>query len=74
MLGVQDRHAGSRQAADRPDREVDLAEQQHEDDSDRDQADGCDLEHQVGEVLGREEAIVLGLEDDPDHRQADHDP
>ena len=35
---------------------------------------GRDLQHQVGEVLGGEEAVVLELEDDPDQGQAEHDP
>ena len=74
MLDVEDRHHRGREAADGADREVDLAEQQHVDDADRDQADGGDLEHQVGQVLGGEEAVVLELEDRPDQGQADDDP
>src|SRR4029077_3553401 len=37
--------------ADGADREVDLPQQQHEDDADRDQPDRGDLQHQVGQVL-----------------------
>ena len=68
VLDVEDRHHRRGEAADRADREVDLAEQQHVDDADRDQADRGDLQHQVGQVLGREEAVVLELEDRPRSR------
>ncbi len=73
VLDVEHGHHRGGEAADGADREVDLAEQQHVDDADRDQPDGGDLQHQVGQVLGREEAVVLELEDRPDHRQADDD-
>ena len=58
------------EAADRTDREVDPAEQQHEHQPDRDQPHRRDLEHQVGEVGGGEEAYLLDLEDRPDQDQA----
>ena len=38
VLDVEHRHHRGREAADGADREVDLAEQQHVDDADRDQA------------------------------------
>src|SRR3984885_11961664 len=62
---------GGHAPADGTHREVDLPQQQHVDDAHRDQPDGGDLQHQVGQVLGREEAVVLELEDRPDQSQAD---
>ena len=71
VLDVEHRHHRGRETADGADREVDLPQQQHVHDADRDQADRRDLEHQVGEVDRGEEAVVLGLEDDPDHDHAE---
>ena len=58
---------------DRADRQVDLAEQQHEHDADRDGADRRALQREVDEVVGRQEARVEGLEDAPDQHEADDD-
>ena len=66
----QDRHHRGAQAADRSHRQIDLAEQQDEHDADRDGGHGRLLQHQVGEVAGTEEPLVLGLEEGPD--RADH--
>ena len=69
VLHVEHRHHCGGEPADRADRQVDLAEQQHEHDAHRDRAHGHDLQHEVGEVDGREEPVVEGLEDDPDDRR-----
>ncbi len=74
VFDVQHRHHRRREPADGADREVDLPEQQDVDDADRDQPDRGDLQHQVGQVLGREEAVFLDLEDDRDHDQAEDHP
>ena len=66
VLDVEHGHHRRGEAADRADREVDLAEQQDEHDADRDRPHGRDLQHQVGEVDRGEEAVVLELEDRPD--------
>ena len=55
------------------DREVDLAEQQGERDAHGDHRVRRRLDDQVDEVPRREEAVVLGLEDDRDDDQADDD-
>src|SRR6266540_3652618 len=58
------------------DREVDLADQEHEDDADADHRNACHLSDQVREVDGGEEDVRLRGEedrdpDDPDdHREA----
>ena len=59
--------------AHRADREVDLAEQQHEHDPDRDQAHRSHLQDQVRQVDRAHEARLLDVEDDPDHRQREDD-
>jgi len=74
VLGAQHSRDRRRHAAHGTDREVDLAEQQHQHDADRDQADAGDLKHQVGEVGRRQEAGFLQLEDRPDHDQAEDHP
>ncbi len=58
LLDAEHGHHRGREAADGADREVDLAEQEDEDDADRDRRDRGDLQRQVGEVDGREEAVV----------------
>ena len=60
------------EAADRPDREVDLAQQQHQDDTDGDRADGGALQREVDEVARGEEGVVQALEHDPDDDEPDH--
>src|SRR5262249_5493781 len=63
-----------REAAGGANREVDLANQENHHDADRDQADGGDLQKQVGEVGGREETFVLQVEDDPDQGDREDHP
>lgn len=63
---------GCRETADRTDRQVELADQQHEDDADRDQTRTHDVHTEVGQVPGREEVRVEALEDDP-YREEDED-
>ena len=60
-------------AGDEPDRQVDLAEQQHEDLGHRQQHEHGSLDEQVDEVAGGQELRVEGLEDDRDEHQADDD-
>ena len=68
VLDAQDRHGRSGQAAERSDGKVDLPEQEDEHDADRDGCHGGLLEHQVRQVARAQEAVVLELEEDPDHR------
>ena len=70
LLHVEHRHDGGGQAAHRPDRQVDLAQQQHQHHADRDRPHRRDLQHEVGEVAGGQEVRVGRLEVDPDGRQA----
>ena len=63
----------ARHTRDIADRQVDLAEQQHEHDPHRDRRVGRRLHDQVDEVAGGEEAVVLALEDDRDDDQAEDD-
>ena len=74
VLDAEHRHHAGGEAADRADREVDLAEQQDEHDADRDRRHGGDLQGEVGEVYGGEEAVVGDLEDRPDDRDPDQHP
>ena len=73
LFDGQDRHHRRREAADGADRQVDLAEQQHEDDADRDRRDRGDLKREVREVDRGEEPVVGDLEDRPDDRDAQED-
>ena len=57
------------EAADRADREVDLAHHQDADDAERDDADGRAIEQQVDEVVRRQEDRVEALEHGPDDRR-----
>ena len=71
-LHDQHRHHRGAEPAHRADRQVDLAQQQEEHDADRDGRHGRLLQHQVGEVAGAQEPVVLELEegpDRPDHQQ-----
>ena len=54
-------------------RTIIMQEQEHQHDTNRDGADSCDLQREVGEVAGREEPVVLQIEDDPDRHQPDDD-
>ncbi len=62
---LHERHGEDRrrEPADRADREVDLAEQQHEHDAERDRADRRALHREVHEVGARQEDRVEHLED-----------
>jgi hypothetical protein len=73
VVGVQHRHDAGTEARDDPDRQVDLAEQQHHHDADGDRARRGDLERQVHEVRRGQEAIVRDREDRPDDDQRDDD-
>ncbi|HMJ32846.1 MAG TPA: hypothetical protein VK501_02925, partial [Baekduia sp.] len=73
VLDGEHRGDGGAESADGTDRQVDLAEQQHEHHADRDQADGRDLQRQVDDVGGAEEPALLRLEDRPHDRQQDED-
>uniref|UniRef100_J1RUT9 Dehydrogenase n=1 Tax=Streptomyces auratus AGR0001 TaxID=1160718 RepID=J1RUT9_9ACTN len=57
----------------RADRQVDLAEQQHEDDADGHDAEAGGVDTDVREAVRGQEAAVLELEDDRDDDQADDD-
>src|SRR2546423_3578186 len=73
VLHIQDGGHSRGQAADNADRKIDLPQQQYEDNPDGDRAHRGDLQDEVGQVSRGEGAVVLGLEDDPDHDQAnDH--
>ena len=72
-LDREGRGDGGGEAADGADGEIDLAQQQHEHDPDRDRADGGDLEREVGEVDRGEEAVVGDREDRPDDDEHEHD-
>ena len=61
------------EAAHRADGEVDLAEQQHADDAERDDADRRAVEQQVHQVVRRQEDRVQAVEDRPDDDEADDD-
>src|SRR3954452_1739122 len=69
----QQRDDPPRHTADVADRQVDLAQQQHEDDPHADGREGGRLDDEVDEVASGEEVRVLRLEDDPDDDQADDD-
>ena len=76
LVAVGDQEDGddhARHARHVADRQVDLAEQQHEDDAHGDRGVGRRLHDQVHEVRGREEAVVLRLEDDRDDDQPEDD-
>jgi hypothetical protein len=62
----------ARMAAHRPDRQVDLGQQQHQHHADGDGPGGDQLEEQVGEVLRGQEPVVGHPEDRPDDGDA-HD-
>ena len=69
----QQRGEHAADAGDEADRQVDLAQQQHEDDAHGDDRVRRRLDDQVDEVAGGQEAVVLRLEDDRDEDQADDD-
>ena len=61
----------ARDAADVADREVDLADQEHEHDAVGEHRHAGHLRDDVGEVARREEVVGLEREEDHDQRQAD---
>ena len=63
----------TRDAADVADREVDLADQEHEDDAVGEQRRARHLREDVGEVAGAEEVLGLEGEEGDDHDQPDQD-
>ena len=74
VLGTQEeRHHDAADRADERDREVDLPDQEHEDDADRDRGDRGHLQEEVGEVALGEERVVEEAEDDDDDDEADDD-
>ena len=60
-------------AAHVPDREVDLAEQQDEDDAERDHRHSRHLEHDVHEIRGSEEVRRRQAEEEDDRKLTDDD-
>jgi hypothetical protein len=74
FLHAQDGRDRRAEPAHGPDREVDLTEQQHQHDANRNEADRRHLKHQVRQVAGAEEGRLLDVEDQPDHRERDDDP
>jgi hypothetical protein len=73
VVHVQNGEDGRRETADRADRQVEFTDQQHEDDADRDESGARDVHAEVGQVPGREEALVQGLEGDPDRGEDEED-
>ena len=67
------RHRQGRYSAQVPDREVDLAQQQHEDDAEGEHRNPRHLDDDVVEVVGAEEVRRLEAEEDDDDRQTDDD-
>ena len=63
----------ARDAADVADREVDLADQEHEDDAVGEHRHAGHLRDDVGEVARGEEVVGLEREEEDDQRQADQD-
>lgn len=52
VVHVQNGEDGRREGADRADREIELTEQQHEDETDRDQTRAHDVHAEIGQVPG----------------------
>ncbi|BDZ45182.1 hypothetical protein GCM10025866_10910 [Naasia aerilata] len=71
QLGSADREDRAREAAHRPDRQVDLPDEQQQDDPDRDDAGRRGLHREVHEVGRAEEHRVEDPEHEPDQRQSD---
>src|SRR5438046_7665207 len=67
------RHGQRRDSAQVPDREVDLAQQQHEDDAEGEHCRARHLDDDVVEVVGGEEVGWLEAGEDEDERQPDGD-
>src|SRR5215471_16036908 len=67
------RHGHRGEAAQVADREVDLAEQEHEDDAKGEHAGAGELDDDVVEVVGGEEVRRLEAEEEDDEGQADDD-
>ena len=63
----------ARDPGDVADREVDLAEQEHEDDADRDRRHPRHLGHEVREVAGAQVVLVLPVEERDDADQPEDD-
>ena len=70
---LQLRHDERTDAREVPDRQVDLAEQQHEDDTEGEHRRTGHLVDQIGEVDGREEVRRRQAEEDDDEDLADDD-
>ena len=69
----EERRDGRADAGDEAERQIDLAQQKHEDLAHADQHEHCPLHQQIDEISGGEKARVLHLKDDGDQRHAEHD-
>ena len=71
MLDVEHGHDRRREPAHLANREVDLAEQEHEDDPDGDGSNGRGLAHEIAEVARAEEVGVGNLKGSPDQGECE---
>ena len=72
---IYPQHADQRggEAADRADRQIDLADDQNADDAERDHADRRAVEQEIDEIVRCQEDRIEALEHRPDDHQTDHD-
>ena len=73
LRAQEERHHDAANGAHERHRQVDLPDQEHEDDADRDRRDRGHLQEEVGEVALGEERLVEEAEDDDDDHEADDD-